>query len=75
MKSEIPGVKSFHRIITDSCRKRNGVEIEEVMAGVNKAIDDLYRYWPEGKDVKIHIAVSVEYFDQPNPAHDEHNHA
>lgn len=63
MKTEIPGVKSFHRIITDSCRKRNGAEITEVIDGANKAIDDLYRYWPEGTDVKIHVTVSVEYGD------------
>ena len=56
----IPGIKSFHRWITDTCRDRRGEEITAVMVGVQEELRQLYQAWPQGSGAKIHVIVSVE---------------
>ncbi len=61
MATELLGIKAMHRIISDTCRDRNGGELAEVIAEAAIAIGELYKHWPKGKGAKIHVVVTVEY--------------
>lgn len=59
---ELPGIKAQHAIITDTCRQNRGDEgaIDEALARLKQEYLATLKFWPIGKDVTFHVALTVD---------------
>lgn len=62
--STLPGVKARHAVISDACRTAHGGDLQaftEAVALLRDEFIKLTTHWKKGRQVKFHLALSVEY--------------
>jgi hypothetical protein len=61
-RNHVPGIIDVHAVISDACRVGRGEDGAEVetLRRVSDALRSLFRAWPIGRGVKIHVQVSIE---------------
>ena len=59
----IPGVKSCHAMISDTCRETRGDReaFETAARMLQNEYAGLIQFWKKGRGAKIHLVLTVEY--------------
>lgn len=60
--TKLPGLKSFHAVITPACRRGRGDQgaINETLTRLAADLVELLGNWPEDREATFHIVTTVD---------------